>query len=215
MTTAQKICATCERELALTEFNGRQLSCRDCAAKVRRARAAEKPGAKVAKVRKPLVEYTPAMGRQVCDLIAEGETLTDICNMPGFPAVRDIARWRTEVDEFAQSFAIARDVRADIRVDGIAKAVKEMRKGELGHAVGKAVVDGLKWLAGKDSPRYADKVTIDQTIRPGAPEPESEDLTKAWIARAIAGAPAGGNVIKLVPQRSRDDEEETDAVRDA
>jgi hypothetical protein len=88
-----------------------------------------------------------------------------------------------------------------------------MRKGDLDHAVGKAVVDGLKWLAGKDSPRYADKMTIDQTIRPGAPEPESEDVTKAWIARAIAGVPVGGNVIKLVPQRLPD--EDTDEVRNA
>jgi len=123
--------------------------------------------------------------------------------MPGFPAVRDIARWRAEIDEFAAAFAIAKDTRADIRVDGIAKAVKEMRKGDLDHAVGKAVVDGLKWLAGKDSPRYADKVTIDQTIRPGQPEPEAEQVTKAWIARVIASS---SNVIELKPEPAKDDE---------
>jgi|KBSSwiStaDraftv2_1062776.scaffolds.fasta_scaffold03470_7 ribosomal protein L40E len=198
-----KICATCEAEKPVTAFIGKQRSCRDCADKARRAKAAEKPGAKGKTVRKPPVEYTAELGRQVCDLIAEGETLTDIGLMPGFPAVRDIARWRAEIDEFAAAFAIAKDTRADIRVDGIAKAVKEMRKGDLDHAVGKAVVDGLKWLAGKDSPRYADKVTIDQTIRPGQPEPEAEQVTKAWIARVIASS---SNVIELKPEPAKDDE---------
>jgi hypothetical protein len=204
MTLPTKICATCEFEKPLTDFIGRQRSCRDCAGKARRANAAENPGAKVAKVRKPPVEYTPELGRAVCDLIAEGETLTDICNLPGYPAVRDVARWRTEIDEFAVAFAIARDTRADIRVDGIAKAVKEMRKGDLDHAVGKAVVDGLKWLAGKDSPRYADKISVDQTIRPGAPEPEAEQVTKAWIARVITGST---NVIPLTSLPDKDDGE--------
>jgi hypothetical protein len=203
MTLPTKVCATCEVEKPLTAYIGRQRSCRDCADKARRAKAAEKPGAKVAKVRKPSVEYTPELGRAVCDLIAEGETLSDICNMPGYPAVRDVARWRAEVDEFAVAFAIAKDTRADIRVDGIAKAVKEMRKGDLDRAVGKAVIDGLRWLAGKDSPRYADKVTVDQTIRPGAPEPEAEQVTKAWIARVMAGS---SNVIELRPEPEKNDE---------
>jgi ribosomal protein L40E len=198
-----KICATCEAEKPITAFIGKHRSCRDCAEKARRAKAAEKPGAKVAKVRKPLVEYTPDLGRQVCDLIAEGETLTDICLMPGFPAIRDIARWRTEIDEFAVAFAIARDTRADIRVDGIAKTVKDMRAGTLDPGIGKPVIEGLKWLAGKDSPRFADKVTIDQTIRPGQPEPEAEHITKAWISRVVASA---SNIIELKPMPGKDDE---------
>jgi hypothetical protein len=200
-----KPCATCKRDLPLTEFAGRQRSCRECAGKSRRAKAAEKPGAAEKRVRKPSVEYTPELGRQVCDLIAEGETLSDICLMPGFPAVRDIARWRTEVDEFAVAFAIARDTRADIRVDSIAKNTREMRSGALDVNIGKAVNESLKWLAGKDSPRYADKVTIDQTIRPGQPEPEAEQVTKAWIARVVAGSP---NVIELKPEPPKADEGE-------
>lgn len=202
-----KVCATCERERPLTEFIGRQRSCRDCAAKARSAKAAEKPGAKVAKVRKPPVEYSPELGRAVCDLIAEGETLTDICNLPGYPAVRDVARWRTDVDEFAAAFAIARDTRADIRVDGIAKTIKEMRKGEVDHQTGNAVVNGLKWLAGKDSPRYADKITVDQTIRPGQAEPESEDVTRDWIKRIVAktAVTSATNVIELRPVPDKDD----------
>ena len=198
-----KTCATCEAEKPITDFIGRQRSCRDCAAKARNEKAAGKPGAKEKKVRRPPVEYTPELARQVCDLIAEGETLTDICNMPGYPAVRDIARWRAEIDEFATAFAIAKDVRADIRVDGIAKTVREMLKGEVDYQVGKAVCDQLRWLAGKDSPRYADRVTIDQTIRPGQPEPEAEQVTKAWITRAIAGSP---NVIALTPIPDKDEE---------
>jgi hypothetical protein len=199
--TPTKVCIRCGEPKPIHQFDrGKAKACFDCAAQTRRERAAEKPGAAAKTVRKPPVEHTPELGRRVCDLIAEGETLTDICLMPGMPAVRDVARWRSEVDEFAVAYAIARDTRADIRVDAIAKTTREMRKGVVDHQVGKAVIDSLKWLAGKDSPRYADKVTIDQTIRPGQPEPEAEQVTKAWIARAVAGT----NVIELaaLPDKS-------------
>jgi hypothetical protein len=126
------------------------------------------------------------------------------------PAVRDVARWRAEVDEFAAAYLLAQDTRADVRVDGIARNTRDMRNGALDVGIGKEVNANLRWLAGKDSPRkYADKVTVDQTIRPGAPEPESIDATKAWIARIVAGTPAGSNVIRLVPAPDDDRERDT------
>ena len=104
----------------------------------------------------------------MCARIAEGETITEIAATPGCPTAADVARWRAEVDDFAIAYAMARDTRADIRVDGIAKAVKDMRAGTLDPNLGKAICGELRWLAGKDAPaRYADKMTIDQTIRPG------------------------------------------------
>lgn len=199
-----KVCeGECGRTLPLTEFNARQRSCRDCAGKVRRAKAAEKPSAAEKRVRKLPVEYTPELGRLVCDHLAEGETLADVCVMPGMPARRDIARWLTEVDEFHIAYSIALAVRGDARVDAIAKNTRDMRSGALDVAIGREVNANLKWLAGKDNARYADKVTIDQTIRPGQPEPEAEQVTKAWIARAIAASP---NVIELKPEPSQDEE---------
>ena len=135
----------------------------------------------------------------VCDLLAEGSTLSEIALIR--TAIRDVARWRTEIDVFAAAFAIAKDTRADVRVDGIARSVRDMRSGALDANIGKAVNADLRWLAGKDSPRYADKISVDQTIRPGAPEPEAEQVTKAWIARVIAGS----NVIELKPEPDKDE----------
>jgi hypothetical protein len=88
-----------------------------------------------------------------------------------------------------------------VRVDGIARNVREMRTGALDVNIGKAVNADLRWLAGKDSPRYADRTVIDQTIRPGQAEPEAEQVTKAWIARAIAGS----NIIELRPEPPKDE----------
>jgi hypothetical protein len=193
----------CGRTLPLTEFNGRQRSCRDCATKKRREVAAEKPGAAEKRVRKPPVPYSPELGRAVCDLLAEGETLADVCLMLGMPARRDVARWSTEVDKFYVAYNIALAVRGDARVDAIAKNTRDMRDGRLDVAIGREVNANLKWLASKENARYADKVTIDQTIRPGQAEPESEQVTKQWIARAIAGSP---NVIELKPEPSKGEE---------
>jgi ribosomal protein L40E len=203
MSLPTKICATCEAEKPITAYIGKQRQCRDCATKKRREVAAEKPGAAEKRARRTRLDYTPELGELVCSRIAEGETITEIAATPGCPTAADISRWRTEVDEFAVAYAIARDTRADIRVDGIAKAVKDMRAGSLDPNLGKAICGELRWLAGKDSPRFADKVTIDQTIRPGQPEPEAEHVTKAWITRVIAGST---NVIELKPVPDKDDE---------
>jgi len=199
----------CGQTLPLTAFNGRQRRCRDCSTKARRERAAEKPGAAEKRVRKPPVEYGPELARAVCDLLSEGETLADVCLMPGMPARRDIARWLTEVDEFYIAYNIALSVRGDARVDAIAKNTREMRSGALDVVIGREVNANLKWLAGKDNARYADKVTIDQTIRPGQAEPEAEQVTKAWIARAIAASP---NVIELKPEPAEPDKHDGEAA---
>jgi terminase small subunit-like protein len=204
-----KNCATCDRALPLVEFGGagRHRSCRDCAGKARRAKAAEKPGAAEKRARRPRLEYTPELGDLVCSRIAEGETISEIAATPGCPTAADVARWRANVDEFALAYALARDTRADIRVDGIAKAVKDMRAGSLDPNLGKAICGELRWLASKDSPRYADKITVDQTIRPGQAEPESEDVTRDWIKRIVAKAAvtSATNVIELKPVQDKDD----------
>jgi hypothetical protein len=194
-----KTCATCERDLPLTDYNGRQRSCRDCAEKARLRRAADKPEAKEKRVARPPVEFTPDLGQRVCDLIAEGEAIVDVCAKPGFPSARDIARWRVQHDEFAIALAAAKDTRADVRADTIHGYVREMKAGKLDPATGKACIDALRWLAGKDSPaRYGDRVVTDLTVRPGRPEEEKPN-TGAWLDKVLGAGAVASNVVPLLP----------------
>jgi hypothetical protein len=204
MTLPTKVCATCEAEKPITAYNGKYRSCRDCAEKARLRKAAEKPEAKEKRVARPPVEYTSELGQRVCDLIAEGEAIVDICAKPGFPSARDIARWRVHHDEFAIALAAAKDTRADFRADTIHGYVREMKAGKLDPATGKACIDALRWLAGKDSPRYADRTVSDVTLRPGAPNEKPD--TGAWLDKVLGAGAVASNVIPLLPA-PKDEEE--------
>jgi hypothetical protein len=101
------------------------------------------------------------------------------------PQVRDVARWRAEVDGFEAAYRAARATRVDVRVDAIAKNTRDMRDGTLDVAVGREVNSSLKWLAGTDAPNeYRDKPLIDaRTVN--ATVTEDRTLTPIERARAI------------------------------
>jgi hypothetical protein len=50
----------------------------------------------------------------ICQKIAEGSNLTDICKMPGVPSYTIITRWRAEHPEFAHGILMARKAKAEL-----------------------------------------------------------------------------------------------------
>ena len=99
--------------------------------------------------------------------------------------------------------------------DGVNRVHLFLRAGKIDAPSARVLIEAELKLAAKENPaRFGDRSVADITVRPGAAAPESADVTKAWIARVVAGTPAGSNVIKLVPHRSSD-EGDADAVRGA
>lgn len=56
--------------------------------------------------------YTPDLGLQICELIAEGETLKDICEQEGMPTRQTVHRWVIAFPEFGRAYAAARELSA-------------------------------------------------------------------------------------------------------
>jgi transposase-like protein len=175
----------CGRTLPLTSFAGRQRSCVDCAAQVRRERAAEQADAKPpAAASKRPTEYSPEIGQAIAERIAAGGTIKAVCAEAGMPSRETLARWRIEHPELAAMLAQAREARADIRADRVDEYIAAVRRGDLDANAARVMIDAELRLARVEHPaRYGEKVHADLTSG-GAPlqAGTSLDLAKALLA---------------------------------
>lgn len=58
--------------------------------------------------------YTLELADEICERIANGETLRSICRIAGMPSYRSVYRWREAYPEFASRLAHARDCGGDV-----------------------------------------------------------------------------------------------------
>src|SRR4029077_243179 len=96
---------------------------------------------------------------KICERVANGETLTSICNEPDMPGWTTVHDWITADESFRQAFDRAREVQAVAWADEI----KEISDDELPthEEIGRARLrmQSRQWLAGKYNPKFADKPT--------------------------------------------------------
>lgn len=111
---------------------------------------------------KRIWKYSRAFGDIICQKIAEGNTLSEICNMQGFPALSTLARWRAENDDFEEALKVARRMRAEKYHDEIANDVVDDNGAEKDEIPARKLkMDRLKWLASVNDPEtYGNKTKI-------------------------------------------------------
>jgi hypothetical protein len=119
--------------------------------------------------------FTQELADRICDLLAEGEPLRQICRREGMPAWRTVYDWKSERPAFAARFAHAREVGydaiaeealqiADTPLEGVEtttddKGSSEKRGDMLGHR--KLQIETRLKLLAKWSPgRYGDRTVI-------------------------------------------------------
>ena len=61
--------------------------------------------------------YRDETGQAICDRLAAGESLTEICAAPGMPHVATVYYWLRRHEAFAEMYAIARQCQADTLLD--------------------------------------------------------------------------------------------------
>lgn len=57
--------------------------------------------------------YTAELAERICEGIAGGESLRQVCTQEGMPEERTVYRWLWKQPEFCQNYARAREYRAD------------------------------------------------------------------------------------------------------
>jgi len=123
----------------------------------------------------PLSPEDAAKCVEICDLIAQGQSLNKICKMEGFPAKSTFLLWCMRYDDLADQYTRARDIQADVLVDEI-NDIADDSSGDFifvddGKGGEKRVfdheniqrsklrVDTRKWQAGKQRPKkYGDSI---------------------------------------------------------
>ena len=113
-------------------------------------------------------EYTPEKALAVCQAYANGMSIEDMDKDPSLPHHNTWQRWEGKHDDFAQALARARDHKGEwaaekgrtalditddelIRLDKAASAAVQVRKSRSEY---------YRWLAGKLSPRFADRTEV-------------------------------------------------------
>ena len=109
--------------------------------------------------------YTQKLGREICERIALGETLTHICESPRMPSRRTVFRWVVDNDQFCHLYALAREQCADSLFDEAMNVSRGAATSDPAGVPGaRLYVDTLKWAAAKLRPRsYSDKVQVEQS----------------------------------------------------
>lgn len=117
-------------------------------------------------------EFTQAIGDEISERIADGESLRAICLEPHMPQRARVFRWLADPTNvaFTDQYARAREASADADADDIGYYSREMGAGRLDAAAGRGAIDGLKWSAGKRKPKkYGDLARVQLTGKDDGP----------------------------------------------
>lgn len=100
-------------------------------------------------------DFTQELADSICDRIATGESLRQMCLADDLPSERTVYRWLNANDDFCQQYARARKTWADAQIEQIIAVSVDP---ELGADHKRVQIDTLKWAMGKLNGKYSDKV---------------------------------------------------------
>lgn len=153
-------------------------------ARTKKAKADDKkPAAK--KVGRPH-GYTEEKALEICELVADGESINKISKMPGMPARSTILKWFRDVPEFSDMYIRAKEIGFEVLADEIidlADAPENIEKEELNRH--HLMIETRKWLLAKLQPRkYGERVT-QEIVGNKEESPVQVEVTKEEIARIV------------------------------
>jgi transposase-like protein len=132
--------------------------------------------------------FTPELGREICERIANGESLKAVGQDPTMPCSGTILRWAAEFPDFGNDYAYARRLMADLLFD-------EAREVALGATPGTVWADRLRfdtirWMTARMAPKkYCERVVVEAEVasRCAADDPQGDGLTV--VIRRFTDAP--------------------------
>jgi hydroxylamine reductase (hybrid-cluster protein) len=149
-----KACTKCSVEKPLTEYNGRQRTCRACV-EAAKAKTLE---------RKEAVAYTDALAERIVDALAAGMTIAEVCEQSAMPAPRQLRAWRRSNPDFHSACEQAEQASAAAHLDRAKQVLKDLEDKKLPGADAKTLFDGHMKLASTLNPhRYGAHATVDVT----------------------------------------------------
>jgi hypothetical protein len=104
--------------------------------------------------------YSDDLAEEICDRLADGESLRAICKEPAMPSMTTVLSWADEdKGGFRGRYACAREAQAE-DMDGLILAVAEETAPENAQAQ-RVKLEAYRWRASKLAPkRYGDKLDL-------------------------------------------------------
>lgn len=116
--------------------------------------------------------YTPELDSKICERIAAGESLSQICRDDDMPHRDTVYEWKGKNQAFSDRYARAVEDRAENLASEIVEISDESAVDPTSESVAAArlKVDARKWIASKLFPRkYGDKVQTEHSGPDGKP----------------------------------------------
>lgn len=109
--------------------------------------------------------YSQTIADDICERLANGESLRRICLTPDYPRQATVFRWLTAHEEFREQYRVAREAQADTLADEIIDIADgkrgEYEDGDADVQRDKLAVHARQWVAAKLKPRvYGDKLDL-------------------------------------------------------
>lgn len=108
--------------------------------------------------------YSEALAEEICDRIANGESLVQICRDEHMPNRRTVLRWMEADAAFATRSARAREVHADFAQDRMLEIEVGVLDGEIDATAARVVLSSMQWRASKLAPKkYGDTSKVEHS----------------------------------------------------
>lgn len=131
--------------------------------------------------------YSDEIARKICALLADGQSLLQICKAPDMPNRATVFDWLMDprYAEFKKMYEFARDVQADSLFDDLL-TIADATDEEVNRS--RLRIDTRKWAASKLKPKkYGDKVAVVGGGDDDEPIKHSVGLTDEQLAKIALG----------------------------
>jgi len=110
---------------------------------------------------KPITKSQPVID-EICDRIANDETLVSVCSDKHLPDQCTFLRWVREDDAVRQDYTRARSTSGHAIYNKIADMDQELRADKMGDRKFRVLLDSLKWRAARMHGKYNEKIVVQQ-----------------------------------------------------
>ena len=115
--------------------------------------------------------YNDKLADQICEKIALGESLKQICNRDDLPCRDTVFQWRHKNPSFSDKYSRAVNQGVDIQIERMIDEIEDFKLSEDRKVANAEVqklrlkIDTLKWIAAKVLPKkYGDKLQVEHGL---------------------------------------------------
>lgn len=117
--------------------------------------------------------YTEKLANEICNRLANGESLKSICNDHHMPHRETVRVWRHEISEFSAMYALAREQQAENFLDEMIEIADTVIEDSAAIQKAKLQVDTRKYVAEKLAPKQYGTHHHNLTSRDGSMSPKN------------------------------------------